>query len=99
MSTSSARIARDLARFSLRDFEKEWKPSIEFLELYEGEDRERLLEEIRSHRECPLALESDKLPTDPILINLWPIGFVPRELLLVDSKGKIPSGKKKPKSK
>lgn len=83
------------------DFEKEWKPSLEFLELFEGDDRTALIEQIQSHPDCPTTfrMESPATTTDEIIVSMWPPGFVPRELLLVDSEGRIPSGKKKTKSK
>ncbi len=83
------------------DFAEDWKASIEFLELFEGDDRRRLIEEIQGHPECAttLRMESPATVTNEVLIGLWPAGFVPRELLLVDAKGKIPASGKKTKAK
>jgi len=71
------------------DFAKEWKPSVEFIEHFEGDDRKALLEQ--GDFACDVAAKPDAI------LAAWPAGFVPRELLEVDREGKIGGGKKKSK--
>ena len=73
------------------DFAKEWVPSVEFVELFEGNDRQRLLDEG--------GFELGASPKPAEIVAGWPADFVPRALLLVDEKGKIPSPKKSKSTK
>jgi hypothetical protein len=73
------------------DFAKAWKPSVEFIEHFEGDDRKALLEQ----GEFPC----DHAAKPEAILAAWPAGFVPRELLEVDREGKLPGKKAKPKKR
>jgi hypothetical protein len=68
------------------DFAKSWKASIEFVEQFQGDDLQGLIEEG--------AFEMGASPTPAAIVAAWPSGFVPRALQLVDEKGKIPPARR-----
>lgn len=91
-----------LAKELKLDFEREWRPTEAFVTLYCGDSGPESREDLAALVEhWPADARGDRDQIDPrtatpeAVLKAWPPGFVPRELLLVDEKGKIPSGKPK----